>query len=68
MDVQGCKKLHATVRQKLRSNPHVMTNAKPEEGRKESVSSTLSRKKFGYSKESNDQQDQERIHFPLSNR
>ena len=31
VDVQGCKKLHATVRQKLASNPHVMTNAKPEE-------------------------------------
>ena len=44
----------------------LMTNARPEE--RKTWSSTLSRNKIGYSKESNDQRHQKRIHFTLSNR
>ena len=43
-------------------------NDKRKTRRKENVSSTLPRTKIGYSKESNDQRDQKRIHFTLSNR
>ena len=41
-----------------------MTNARPEKGKRK----LHPRQKIGYSKESNDQRDQKRIHFTLSNR
>ena len=43
-------------------------NDKRKTRQKENVGSTLLRIKIGYSKESNDQRDQKRIHFTLSNR